>query len=44
MDAGEYLEAAVRDVLTADESTVDDRVGYPKRMREYTERHKRSGS
>jgi len=28
VDAGEYLEAAVRDVLTADESTVDDRVGY----------------
>ncbi|WP_410568942.1 SMI1/KNR4 family protein [Amycolatopsis sp. cmx-4-61] len=28
MDAGEYLEAAVRDVLTAASSTVDDRIGY----------------
>ncbi|WP_410643128.1 SMI1/KNR4 family protein [Amycolatopsis sp. lyj-346] len=28
MDAGEYLEAAVRDVLTAAEPRVDDRIGY----------------
>ncbi|WP_439378030.1 SMI1/KNR4 family protein [Amycolatopsis lexingtonensis] len=28
MDAGEYLEAAVRDVLTAAEPGVDDQVGY----------------
>ncbi|MEU7791726.1 SMI1/KNR4 family protein [Amycolatopsis sp. NPDC049159] len=28
MDAGEYLEAAVRDVLTATEAGVDDRIGY----------------
>ncbi|MFJ1763886.1 SMI1/KNR4 family protein [Amycolatopsis sp. NPDC088138] len=28
MDAGEYLEAAVRDILTAVSSTVDDQVGY----------------
>ncbi|RSM35813.1 SMI1/KNR4 family protein [Amycolatopsis balhimycina DSM 5908] len=28
MDAGEYLEAAVRDVLTAAEPRVDDQVGY----------------
>lgn len=28
MDAGEYLEAAVRDVLTAADAGVDDQVGY----------------
>ena len=28
MDAGEYLEAAVRDVLTAADPRVDDQVGY----------------
>ncbi|MGK3207521.1 SMI1/KNR4 family protein [Amycolatopsis sp. MEPSY49] len=28
MDAGEFLEAAVRDVLTATEAGVDDQVGY----------------
>ncbi|NBH03056.1 SMI1/KNR4 family protein, partial [Amycolatopsis sp. SID8362] len=28
MDAGEYLETAVRDVLTAAEPGVDDQVGY----------------
>ncbi|MDQ7809608.1 SMI1/KNR4 family protein [Amycolatopsis sp. A133] len=28
MDAGDYLEAAVRDVLTAPEPRVDDQVGY----------------
>ena len=28
MDAGDYLEAAVRDVLTAPEARVDDQVGY----------------
>ncbi|MFG1646756.1 SMI1/KNR4 family protein [Amycolatopsis sp. NPDC049252] len=28
MDAGEYLEAAVRDILTAASSTVDSQVGY----------------
>lgn len=28
MDASEYLESAVRDVLTADEPTLDHRVGY----------------
>jgi hypothetical protein len=28
VDPGEYLEAAVRDVLTADPSTVDEQVGY----------------
>ncbi|MET8854073.1 SMI1/KNR4 family protein [Amycolatopsis sp. NPDC004625] len=28
MDSGEYLEAAVRDVLTAASSTVDEEVGY----------------
>ncbi|MEV6879793.1 SMI1/KNR4 family protein [Amycolatopsis sp. NPDC051128] len=28
MDAGEYLETAVRDVLTATDASVDDQVGY----------------
>ncbi|MFJ7217318.1 SMI1/KNR4 family protein [Amycolatopsis sp. NPDC098790] len=28
MDAGDYLEAAVRDVLTAADPVVDDRIGY----------------
>ncbi|MCR6490083.1 SMI1/KNR4 family protein [Amycolatopsis sp. OK19-0408] len=28
MDAGEYLETAVRDVLTAPEARLDDRIGY----------------
>lgn len=28
MDAGEYLEAAVRDVLTAPDARVDDEIGY----------------
>ncbi|MFC4085667.1 SMI1/KNR4 family protein [Amycolatopsis samaneae] len=28
MDPGEYLESAVRDVLTADEAALDERIGY----------------